>query len=801
MPKGTKKTKSIQDFAKDVAEEILGDAAKVDKDTVKGKIDEEVEAAFESISKYEQSEHVNFTNPQFKKWDIKINEKVTYFDPLLTYEITGYRPIDETRGLDFKPEWFTETREVKLKTGKYCTYPPGTKKYADFWNEEFRRCNEGYVSHGYRLTGDHYFFLNFYKLKSTQTKVAGQGRKTSYPDFFSKQYEYFHYIDLCRATRHDACALKARGVGFSEIAACLGVRMYSTVRGSNCIYVAYTDKYVRDVLGKCWEQLDFLNNDTEGGMRHARQAKNSDMVKRASLLNKAREEFGFMSEIAGTVADKPSKLRGDRVDLLLFEEAGSNPVLLDTYIQSRALVEILGDKFGIRVLWGTGGDQGALEGLKEIFYNPEGYQVLPYRHNYTQSGDFVDTGFFIPSFTACMRDNDTGEVLIDSRGVTNTEKAKAYYNRTNLRIKDPQKQIKDKAEFCFTPEDALALDGDNLFDRVILTQQKAAIELHKIGPHIDVGVMEWNLEGHLQKAEAIKGVFFKPDPTGHVQILEHPIKDQGANSTNLYVAGIDGIDLGQEDTSNETRDPSQMAVVILKRSNGLESPKIVAVYKDRPQKLRDAHLQVLRLLWYYNCKAIIESTRLSLLTFFREWGLQDRFLMRRPSSCQTDSSISKQFGAQASEHVIKHQIELIQGFVQEFGYGDPPITDQQLDQLNRERVAQGLEKLVQKPLEGLWFADVINELLNYKYVNKGKFDYVAAMGMCLLGDEELTLRGMKPKFEKPQDNKIKPFGYWIDEKGYRHKGKIPEIRRPQPIANWTVVGDGRLNGRTSKSYD
>lgn len=146
-------------------------------------------------------------------WDVPIDMEVTLFDPTLSYELTGYRPIDETRGLDFKPEWFTEARETKVRTGKYCAYPPRTKKYNDFWSEEFRRCNEGYESHGYRITGDNYFFLNYYRLKDTKVKQAGQGRSTTFPSFFSKQYEYFHYIELCERTRHDVCALKARGVG------------------------------------------------------------------------------------------------------------------------------------------------------------------------------------------------------------------------------------------------------------------------------------------------------------------------------------------------------------------------------------------------------------------------------------------------------------------------------------------------------------------------------------------------------------------------------------------------------------
>ncbi len=758
-----KKSKSEEKLIKEVAKEILTETQAMSKSELKKRVDEEFLAATEEIEQAIRKE-IDTSNKQYDQWDVKEGDEIKYFDASLTYEITGYRPIDETHGLDFRPDWFTEVREVKLRTGKYCAYPPGTKKYADFWIEQFRRCNEGYVSHGYRLTGDHYFFLNFYRLKDTNTGAAGMGRSTAFPSFFSKQYEYFHYIDLCKITRHDVCALKARGVGFSEIAACLGVRLYSTARGSTVVYAAYTDKYVGDVLDKCWEQLDYLNADTEGGMRHARQKYNSDTHKRASLLNKAREEFGFMSDISGVTVDKPSKLRGDRVDVLIFEESGSNPNLVTTYIQSRALVEILGNKFGIRVVFGTGGDVGkGLEGLKRMFYNPEGFQVLPYHHNYTQSGDYVDTAFFIPAFTFVSRPG-----FIDERGVTNTAKAKQFYNKTNLAIEDPQDQIKDRAEFCFTPEDALALEGDNLFNRVILTSQKALIELHKQGPHIDRGTMEWDLEGNIQKKECIKGVRFKEDQKGHVYILEHPIRDDNnLTGKNMYVAGIDGIDLGQEDTSDSTRDPSKFAVVIMKRANGIEGPKIVAVYKDRPEKLRDAHLQCLRLLWYYNCQAVLESTRVSLLTFFREWKLEDRFLMRRPSSCLSDQQgISKQFGAPATEHIIKHQLELIAQFIEDYG-------------------------------QDLWFIDLINEALTYNYENKRKFDLIAAFGMAMLGDEELTLRGMQPKFEREQDKKLRPFGFWVDERGIRHKGIIPDKQPTRPVSNWVVGSDGRINGRSS----
>ena len=106
------------------------------------------------------------------------------------------------------------------------------------------------------------------------------------------------------------------------------------------------------LLRKCWEQLEFLNVETETGMRHARQKYNNDMHKKASRLNKQREEFGWGSDILGIVADNPDKLRCERVDRLFLEEAGSDPVLVKKYIQANALVEILGNKFGTRFAWG-----------------------------------------------------------------------------------------------------------------------------------------------------------------------------------------------------------------------------------------------------------------------------------------------------------------------------------------------------------------------------------------------------------------------------------------------------------------
>ena len=95
-------------------------------------------------------------------WDVPLGQDIKFFDPTLSYEITGYRPITETEGLDFNPDWFTEARDTFRRTGHYCSFRFNSKPYNDFWNEQYRRCRDGMTVNGYTITGDNYFFLNFY---------------------------------------------------------------------------------------------------------------------------------------------------------------------------------------------------------------------------------------------------------------------------------------------------------------------------------------------------------------------------------------------------------------------------------------------------------------------------------------------------------------------------------------------------------------------------------------------------------------------------------------------------------------
>lgn len=79
-----------------------------------------------------------------------------------------------------------------------------------------RRCTEGYSVGKYRVTGDHYFFLNFYRMQTVnlESNKKTTGRGQGFPSFLSKQYEFFHYLELCEYVGKDVCMLKARALEY-----------------------------------------------------------------------------------------------------------------------------------------------------------------------------------------------------------------------------------------------------------------------------------------------------------------------------------------------------------------------------------------------------------------------------------------------------------------------------------------------------------------------------------------------------------------------------------------------------------
>ena len=538
---------------------------------------------------------------------------------------------------------------------------------------------------------------------------------------------------------------------------------------------ANAQNYVDKSLDKIWGGMTFANDNTDGGFFKLRQVLDKQMAKKASyykMVNGQKVEDGWGSLIEAIVADNDRKIRGDRVDLLIYEEAGSNPVLRPSYIKGNALVEIGGNRFGIRMVGGTGGDRDGLEGLEDIFLNPNAYNVLPFYHNYTEDGSWVKTAYFIPANIAFYR-----EGYVDKRGVCDITKATEFYMKERAQLESTPKALIDyKAEYCLYPSEAFAIEGQNIFNKVKLVEQISAIKFKKREvPPIQRGIFKFNYNNPNHKRESITSVQFVPKSDGPVYILQHPLwelsndrepdeseeeyrdrKELEGNisfgkMSGLYVAGIDGIDLGQQDTSENTQNPSKFCTTIKRRIHGMKEPTYVAYYMDRPQRIEEAYEQTIALLYYYNAVANLEASKVGILGWAkREKWIQ--YFMRRPRVCSGDPTKRKSgtapYGTTTPVAMIEHGLGLIASYIEDY-------------------------------YNNIWFIDMLEQLLKYSDENRGKFVIVASMQMCEIADEEIS--EVIPTKVESVNKQFQDIGYYIDENGYKRYGVIPKYETPTAI--------------------
>lgn len=721
------------------------------------------------------------------KWDIPIGQTIEYFDTDLSYEITGYRPINKVSGLDFNPDWFTEPRQTFLRTGHYTEFKMGQKAYADFWDEQYKRCRNGMTVNGYRITGDNYFFLNFFQLMDLDIKgKSGSGRMYIFPAFYAGQYELFHYIEMCRTLKLNACIMKSREIGYSEILSAIAANSYNSIRNTVNLITAFNSDHLSTTLSKVWNCLSFLNDFTDGGFFKLRQVTDKQDHKKASvykIIDGQKVETGWLSQIIGIVADKPNKIRGYRADLLVFEEAGSFKGLAKEYIKSTALVGPPGEAWGIRLVGGTSGDtKEALDGLKKMFYDPNAYGILPHRHSFTQTGEQCLTAFFVP----CTKIPKNRSRFLEARGFVDPDKVKEWQEEIRASmINTPEALMDHCAEFPLTDTEAFSAGNVNKFNKVYITEQLTKIRALKIGPKIDTGIIEYTYKNNDHSFENITGFKWIPNQNSKLQILQHPIWtldpiiDENGSTiwtppnekiNKLYVIGVDGIDIGANQTSDATKDPSDFCCVVYKRAYGLEPPQVVAIYKDRPNELREAYKITLKLAQYYNAMINIEATRMSLFSWAKQLK-QTKWFMKRPRATLSEQyrNTNKQYGTPATPAIIEHQTDLIADFVTDCW-------------------------------ENIWFDNLLDELNNYTNENKRKFDIVVALGMALLADEELM--GVVPKKVETVKDTWQDIGYYYDENGVKRYGVIPNRQNNQIIINnnYFTYDDPRIGTSDSRIY-
>lgn len=637
--------------------------------------------------------------------------------------------------------------------GCYTLAPRGTTDYNKYWEQETDRCINGYTApDGEGITGYNYFYLNYspiMRLKEEEyTDREGNLRKRrqrilEFPSFWDYDYYYFCAIEQAELEGKHMAVLKCRQRGYSFKGGSMLVRNYMLIPGSKNFAIASEQKFLigDGLLTKAWQIMDFLDKHTAW----AKQRLVSTRMERTSGY-KITDEFGkqteqgYLSSITGiTLKNDPERVRGTRAKLVLWEEGGKFPSLLDAWRIEQPSVETDdGKAFGLMIAFGTGGTEGAsFEGLKELFYKPKSYNVLSFPNIWDEGRENTECAFFVPAYSNLESfDDDGNQVYMDKDG--NSYKEKAIQNLIDQRnkVKDggASQQSIDRfiSERPIRPAEAVLELGKNIFPRKLLMDQLTRIRTNKkLQSMKHVVDLEWDGNGQVKATEKPSGDITnyplkKGDkPHGSVVIWEYPVKDP---PLGLYIGGCDPYDHDDSFTN------SLGSTFIFKRVRAGEAwtDVIVAEYSGRPDTAEEYYENVRKLLTFYNARLLFENERKGIYPYFTNKHC-DYLLADQPdkiiSEVFKDSKVQRRKGC----HMTK-QIR---------AYGEGLILEWLLDEF--EEGHPNVERVYSEPL--------IEELIENDGVRN--VDRVIALCMVMIYREELYQ--LKVSSAKEQNKQVELF--------------------------------------------
>lgn len=645
---------------------------------------------------------------------------------------------------------FSEEAQKFIRTGKYTEATEGSPAYVEYWNEQKRRCKEGYTVGKTTITGRHYYYLNFSPIKKVTFDAKGRATKTSsgwqFGDFWDGDYDFFWIKDIARdgITKEELDKLglfcepvdyeeggkhivlgKARRKGYSFKNASLASYEYTFEPNSTTLLLAFDKKYLLGdaIMDKTLDILDFLMEHT--GFGKNRLVDKKEHVQAGYIEDGIKK--GSKSQIlAISLQDNPEGAAGKSASLIIMEEAGTFANLEDALAAIKPCVEAGIYTTGQIIIFGTGGNmEGATIDFQKIFYDPSSYKILGFRNKWDIQEANKVVGAFHPAYLNC-------EGYMDSDGNSDIKGALDYYNKIREKLKET---AKDKKTFTgqiiaypFTPKEVFSVRSNSVLPIGEIMQQLAWVENN---PNID----NRGTRGYLSTDEAGKIVFNKDnnlhevpfpmkkdaDFEGCLTIYEQP--PEGDIPYGLYIAGLDPY---AQDKS--TYSDSLGSIMIYKRTSISDTTgdRLVAEYTARPTSIKEYNENIRKLLLFYNAVCLYENMQNNIKEYFENKNCV--YLLADTPTCLR-ATINSQVRRGKGIHMtkdIKNELELY-------------LRDWLLE-TNSEGVPN---------IKFVYSLSLLNELLYYN--ETGNFDRVIALMMCILYKIQLTKIAVDGKKEKELD--------------------------------------------------
>lgn len=633
------------------------------------------------------------------------------------------------------------------KYGFYTAAPKNSIDYFNYWDEETRRCLYGYTTKdGDYITGYYYFYLNYCRIQLLKTNpITGREHRVSgFPRYYDYDKSYFDAIEAAEEQGKHLVVIKKRGAGYSFKCGSMLARNFVLIPDSKSYAIAGEAEFLTKdgLLTKAWDFLSFIDEHTAWAKKKQKTDQRMHKMASYSITNDEGViiEGGFKSEIIGvSLKNDYQKARGKRGKLILWEEAGKFPNLKAAWQIAQPSVEDSdGTAFGLMIAFGTGGtDDADYEGLKDLFYEPDAYNALPIE-NIWDEGAQDACGFFVPQYY------NMGDKFMDKDGNSLIKEAMLHEigRRRKIIESATDRSSIDRyiAEKPFTPQEATLQLSGNIFPKEELIKHLSFIRTHKsvrdqkqVGKLVadENGVIVWEPSKKpkdITKYRVDKGA----DLSGEIVIWEHPTDNP---PYGLYIAGIDPYDHDSSGTD------SLGSTFIYKRFQSFEEYHdiIVAEYTGRPDTAEEYYDTVLKLLKYYNAKALYENEKKGIFQHFSKTN-QEYILADQPDIIndiiQGKSNVNRKKGIHMNQQIKD--------------WGERRIKQWLIE--SRGDGKMGLHTILSEPL--------LEELISYN--DKGNFDRVMAFMMVVIYMDELHKVHVKEKKEENSSKILFPNGIFVD---------------------------------------
>lgn len=529
-------------------------------------------------------------------------------------------------------DYFRPAAKFYEQNGCYSLLKPNSNpnsEYGKWFNEEVRRCREGYVreSDGEWVTGQMYWYLNYCPIMLNRLAPGSNiyVRVEEFPDFWEGIYYRFHYIQQARDHGKHGMELARRGASKSYSLA--SIMSHNLILGENAVanrrvttvLTAYTKEYLADKDGtftKFTPMIDFSAANTEFPRLMLKRSQ-SEMVWRMGYKNTNGNQMGSLNSVMGlSVKDDEGKIRGKR-GVILFEEMGNYPNFKQVWDNVRDSVKEGSHVFSLLFAVGTAGDdESDFAGVRTILYNPDAYEVYALENVFDKRGKGTNKfAYFFPSYISragCM----------DKDGNSDVTKALMEILMERWMVKqggDAQSYLSRVAQMPITPAEAILKVKSNFFPVVMLNERLRQID---IDPHIfdDVYVGTLVDVGGKVEFRATDDVPIREWPVdntaaGALEIFSMP--PSGAIPRNRYIIGHDPVDNDQAESS------SLSSTFVF----DLFTDEIVAEYTGRRPFAEDNYEMVRLLGLFYNASIMVEANRKGYYAYFAKmhatWMLAD----------------------------------------------------------------------------------------------------------------------------------------------------------------------------------